>query len=270
MKIVVVAPREEHWDGTGGAIATWVQNVQVPSNHNLTVVGASKNNGNDWYFSPRRLQFAKVAISRTAALWSPFLRVKSKKLENLMWLKGLLYVFLLLPEVRNADVVYIHNRPLYGKFLRILGFSGKIILHMHNHATPYFRHMTAENLQRIDRFLFCSEYIRHAAVNECSLPEERTAVLYNGVAENQVRRVSPMSLELLFVGRLQEIKGADVAIQTVSILRENGYDATLKLIGGSESGLHDSLTPFSSTLKQMAETVNAKFGCNVITFLGPK
>jgi len=270
MKIVVVAPREEHWDGTGGAIATWVENVQVPSNQNLTVVGASRNGGNDWYNSPRRLQLAKVAISRTAALLSHLFQIKPKDLENALWLRGLLYVLLLLPEVRNADIVYIHNRPLYAKYFRVLGFSGKIILHMHNHATPYFRRMKAEHIHSIDHFLFCSEYIRHAAVNECSVPEERTAVLYNGVADNQVRHVSPMSLDLLFVGRLQEIKGTDVAIQAVSILRENGYDATLKLVGGSDFGMHDSLTPFSATLKQMAESVNAKFGSNVISFLGPK
>ena len=270
MKIVVIAPREEHWDGTGGAIATWVENVQAPSSHNLKVLGASGSNGTGWYSSPGRLQLAKATITRTAGVLSSLLQMPAKKIENAIWLRGLLYILLLLPEIRNADIVYIHNRPLYTRFLRIFGFSGRIILHMHNHATPYFRRMSATDVQRIDHFLFCSEFIRTAAVNECHIPKERTGVLYNGVPGVLAQGLSPMSLDLIFVGRLQEIKGADVAIRTISILREKGHEATLTLVGGTETGLHDSHTPYSSKLTQLAESVNAAYGPNVIRFLGPR
>lgn len=270
MKIVVLSPREEHWDGTGGAISTWVQKVQVASDRNMTVLGMSPSNEKTWYRSPHRLQILGLSINRSAVILNKIFSIPVKRIERIMWLRGFLYVLALLPEILKADVLYIHNRPQHAKFARWLGFRGKVIVHMHNDTEPYFRGISDRAIARMDLFVFCSDYIRRGAIEKCRVPVSRTEVLYNGVDDSVVPSPGPMGLDLLFVGRLQEIKGPDVAIETVALLRSKGYESTLTLIGGTDLGLHTSETPYFSALKQQAQSINSIYGPGTVRFLGPQ
>jgi D-inositol-3-phosphate glycosyltransferase len=48
---------------------------------------------------------------------------------------------------------------------------------------------------------------------------------------------------LLFVGRLQPLKGPDVAVRTLAELRRTVPDATLRIVGGASGGHHTTTSP---------------------------
>ncbi|TQL54508.1 glycosyltransferase [Subtercola boreus] len=63
----------------------------------------------------------------------------------------------------------------------------------------------------------------------------RTQVVYNGVAGPAAPSASRLTLDgglrILYVGRLSDRKGVDVAISALGILRERGSEASLEIVG---------------------------------------
>ncbi|MGQ7310901.1 glycosyltransferase family 4 protein [Microbacterium arabinogalactanolyticum] len=256
--------REERLDGTGGAVATWVRQVQIdqPQVRTIALTDASGQ------ASTKLLKFVGRAVdslSKWLASISPWSAVRW---ERLLWLKGFWYVILLRSQFRRADTLYIHNRPRYAVWARWLGYRGRILIHMHNDPVEYFRRSNAA--KRIaDGYVFCSEYARRRGVEDCGLPVARTHVLLNGVEAPAPFELVGMKPHLLFVGRLQPLKGPDIAIETLSLLRDRGVPANLTLIGGTEPGMRSVGTPYRQQLVDRAEELNARYGDTVVELLGP-
>ena len=109
-------------------------------------------------------------------------------------------------------------------------------------ATLGFRHYLANN-QKLKRsralFLAVSEFIRRKLLGQ-GFPSERVLIHYTGI---DTKRFHPASKErkpvILFVGRLEESKGAGFLIRAAGEVQRQLPEAELVLIG--EGSLRDSL-----------------------------
>lgn len=264
--LIVLVAREERLDGTGGAVATWVREVQA--HHPATAKLLALVNG-EGAASTKVLRIVSIAISAIAEALSRFTSWHKGRWERALWLRGFWYVLLLMREIRGAEVLYIHNRPRYAVFARRLGYRGRIILHMHNDPVSYFSGLRIPPAAVADRYVFCSEYARNRAVQQCGVPESRTSVILNGVEGEVPQELSQMGPKLLFVGRLQPLKGPDIAIEVVSLLRERGVPATLTVVGGTEPGLRSERTSFYECLEARVSELNSRHGSGTVSLVGP-
>lgn|GEM_PF-1171787 len=269
-RLVVLAPKEERFDGTGGAVATWISRVQLDHASTDHVVGLSVPPGDTRFATSRwaaRLDRVSAPISRGLAALT---KTPARRWQKALWLKGRLWVMLTARAFKDADVLYVHNRPAYASFARRLGFRGKIIVHMHNDPEPYFAALSPQDLAAVDAYVACSDFIRHRIMDCAAVEADRVRVVYNGV-DAPAAAVSPaaMSLHLLYVGRIQHLKGPDVAIDAVSVLREQGQQATLTIVGGTETGVRSTDTDYLRLLRARAAELNVRSTDDVVRFTGP-
>lgn len=264
--VTVLVAREERLDGTGGAVATWVDRVQARVPETLAVVGmpvASQGEGM-W------LARIDAVLNTVSQIFGRLTSTNPKRWERALWLRDFWYVVFLYRRLRKSPAIYIHNRPRYAGFVRFLGYRGKVLVHMHNDPLSYFAPLGRRAIARIDEFVFCSEFIRRRAVELCGIPWEKSSVILNGVDDIPIdTHMAPMAPRLLFVGRLQDYKGVDVAIDATRLLLDNGVPASLTIIGGSDLGLRGALTDYVRDLKTEAGLINERFGPGSVIFRGP-
>lgn len=264
--VTVLVAREERLDGTGGAVATWVDRVQAYAPETLAVVGMPVASRGEQMWLARM----DAVFSALSQVFGRLTSTNPKRWERALWLRDFWYVVLLYGRLRNSPAVYVHNRPRYSGFLRILGYQGRVIVHMHNDPLSYFEPLGPRAISEIDEFVFCSEFIRRRAVEHCGIPLERSSVVLNGVDEFLIdSQIAPMAPKMLFVGRLQDYKGVDVAIEATLLLLEQGLPASLTIIGGSDLGLRGGLSDYVHGLERQAGRINERFGPGSVVFRGP-
>ncbi len=169
----------------------------------------------------------------------------------------------LIEQLAAGDVVWFHNRPVFAAALSLAAKSkgAKVVYHFHDGldqrtARMAFRHFTP------DATIFVSEYLRQLWLQV--IPRLQNAyTVHNGADETQFypRRddgsVFDRTPVILFVGRLNPIKGAHVLIQAMKLLAERGVPALCKMIGSSYSG-NSQPTPYMQKLKNDCPT-NVEF-----------
>ncbi|MGF3055979.1 glycosyltransferase family 4 protein [Microbacterium sp. YY-01] len=266
MRVAVVAPRAERLDGTGGAVATWITEVQAHSS--WRVLGSAVSARDGWYQPHAMIKRVNALLTFIARLLSHVTSVPESRIHARLWLRDRLYVLCHWPYLRGADIVYVHNRPEYCQILRRLGYKGRLLLHMHNDPRPYFHNITNNDIQSIERFIFCSRFIRDIGVTHLGLPEKRCSVVYNGV-RSHTPTPAPMSPQILFAGRLIPGKAPDSAIRLASQLRDLGVAASLTIVGGVATGTAGGDSEFAASLRRQADSLNVRWGEEVVRFVGP-
>lgn len=264
-RIVVLLPREERVDGSGGAVATWVSHIQRGDSTTANVLSMADHNGRA---STIPLGILDRVIRAAATLMAVITPWPSIRWQRALWLRGFWYVFFVARQFRQADVLYIHNRPRYALFARWCGFRGKIVLHMHNDPVSYFKGIRNRRRDLADYVVCCSSYVRDRAVELCAVPRNSTSVIFNGVEPAPITTLVALEAKLLFVGRLQPLKGTDIAIDVVARLREQGVTATLTIVGGTEPGLRSTITDYLGEIEARADILNERYGAQTVRFLG--
>jgi lipopolysaccharide exporter len=269
--IAVVLPAEERLDGTGGAIATWTLGVFVDESSRVTIFSPAAGDANpDRYaVALSRLYnlFDSAAHGFARGLAKQFRKNESRVYSRLL-LGGVPWIALQRRAISRHDIVYIHNRPGYAFHLRQMGFRGRIVLHMHNDLANYLspRH-SQDRLDKIDLYIFCSEYLRTKAEHDYGpLP---AVVVHNGVDVLPRHRESRPPRSMAFVGRLIAEKGVDIAIEICDLLNQSGLRWTLDIYGASGSGSVDEPSEFKALLDSMAAAVNRTYGAGTVTLHGP-
>ncbi|MBF4461891.1 MULTISPECIES: MOP flippase family protein [unclassified Rathayibacter] len=273
--VAVVLAAEERFDGSGGAVATWVRETVSRSALRIAVHAprAAAVPGVD--VRRHRLYGRGYAVQRRAALLIARRRDSdpAQTLRRLS-LGGAPWLLCLAPSLRRVPTVWIHNRPRYALRLRRLGHSGRIVAHMHNDLLDYLPHDPEEArryLEAVDEWIFCSEFLRSRAVAQYGL--RVTAVLYNGVVPPVASPAvaSPVApgggaLEAVFAGRLVPEKGAVEAVDIVRRLRaERGIPLQLVIAGASGLGDDGTPTPY---VRALDEAVSAlPWGVRRVAFL---
>lgn len=273
--LAVLIPPVEPFDGTGGAVATWVREVYRRSPIPYTVFGPTA--GGDFSAG---MSVAPVTLYRAirggvlfaARLAAPLVRKSPRSIHDFVLGSGRVYLWALWPALRETRTIHLHNRPQAALWLRARGFRGELVLHMHNDLADYVTPDSVDArgiLVAVDRVLFCSEYLRAKGVADFGLDDAKTAVLYNGVdpgdrGETDQRRRST----LVFAGRLIPEKGAADAIEACRMLRERGADVRLDIFGGG-IGSDATKTPYWANVEAAAAVINEAHGASTVTVHGP-
>jgi glycosyltransferase involved in cell wall biosynthesis len=113
--------------------------------------------------------------------------------------------------------------------------SAQIVSWLHNECG--LREGASAQCEEADAFLCCSEYIRNWLLRQYQLDQARVHTALAGVDhERFYPSFGPNhggNLRVLFTGRLDQNKGVDIAVDTVSKLREQGVPIQLSVAGNA-------------------------------------
>lgn len=271
--IAVLLPEEERFDGTGGAVAHWVDRIYARSPRDYAVY-ASPAPRSTAATSPhplgntatyRRYLAVVDLLASAAGLLSGRL---ATAVRRRLRFNGRAYLWAIAPAVLSSSLIHVHNRPQYAIGLRRMGFSGRIVLHMHNDLADYVSPDEADALARVDLVLFCSDFIRGKARRDFGLANSET--VHNGVDPWNVGPAPlPSHHRLAFAGRLTREKGVLEAIEvTVEARRQTRRPYTLRIFGGPQSGSNFRETPYYREVIQAAADANDEFGLGTVDIRG--
>ncbi|MRW93039.1 glycosyltransferase [Duganella sp. FT80W] len=253
----------------GGAVEHWVDeaSVRMAGTHRITVVSRPAGDA------------ARPGVSYIGIPWTPLERWFHRIKEQVTWRNPLRY----LAKIQNVysygrrvaqavapfDVVYLHNEPNILLFLKRRP-GQKIVLHMHNDhlSMKLFRPFYRRALAKADVVLCVSDYIRRQAVAHFPEYASRFQVLFNST-DPEVFQPYPdaaaqldglVKLErghryLLYVGRLNPVKGVHVLIESFAEIRRRHPDVRLIITGSSFFG-GAARTDYERQLEELAKPVN--------------
>ncbi|WP_424936239.1 MULTISPECIES: MOP flippase family protein [Bacteria] len=271
--LAVMMPVDERFDGTGGAAASWARNAYSQ--------GAMADVDYAIYCPLNRGSFSSGIRRGPIGLYEPLDRVlracaraaasvtgrNANSIRRILTGKGKHWVWFLYPRLAGSRVVHIHNRPSYAAYLRRLGYSGRIVVHMHNDAVDSIgaalsrdRSMSAEEItEAVDLWFFCSEFLSTRAAAEFSIAD-RSGVLHNGptvtdAVPGQHGVHSP--LRLAFAGRIIPDKGV---LEAVRVAEEVGrtHPVVLDIYGGRAIGAGAGDSPYMRQVRELAEQISAE------------
>jgi glycosyltransferase involved in cell wall biosynthesis len=143
----------------------------------------------------------------------------------------------------KADVIHGHGAK-GGAYARLAGAAPATVraytphggsLHYDRSTLPGLFYLTLERalMRRGDLFLFESAYSADVFRAKIGQPEGLTRVVHNGVGPADFAPVPPASdaSDLVFLGELRMLKGVDVLIEAVGLLRRQGQPVTATLVG---------------------------------------
>jgi glycosyltransferase involved in cell wall biosynthesis len=256
---VLLSSREQFSAYYGGALARWTYEVYRRLQNELAVqVFGFPTAAKDLYPS---VQHRTSPIYRVCKVMSevPFVR----RYEEEVWLRALLR------QMRQFDVVHIHNRAQWVPVLRRLGYRGKVVLHLQN---DHLGHWSAANLDalapQLDRLAVCSSYLAQTFAPKSVHLARKTKVIYNGVdTERFVPREELRERQtIFFVGRFDREKGVLQLVRAFERVLDTHRDASLLIAGTTGFGTHQE-TPYVREVREKAERLIKTKGAN-IRFLG--
>jgi glycosyltransferase involved in cell wall biosynthesis len=147
---------------------------------------------------------------------------------------------------RDADADVLHGHGAKGgAYARLAALSRKGVVRAytpHGGSLHYSRssplglfYLTLERVltRRTDLFLFESAYGRDAFKARVGDPGSRARVVHNGVKEDEFAPIVPEAdaADLVFVGELRMLKGVDVLLDALALLKARGHELSATIIG---------------------------------------
>src|SRR5581483_8445113 len=88
-------------------------------------------------------------------------------------------------------------------------------------------------IRRGDLYLFESAFSAERFNRKVGTAPAMTRVVYNGVSASEFEPVPvrPDATDLVFIGELRLLKGVDILIDAIALLRDRGRVATLTMVG---------------------------------------
>ena len=196
MKIAVLLPYKENFSvNYAGAVSLFVKDIVKNSEHfNSTYVY-----GNMTYPKPFLKKYINLPLKKK------FFKSSSK-----------IYIeeFLKKEKLINADIIEIHNRPNYIKYLR--GLNKKIILYFHNDPLSMSGSKNAKDrlflLNNIDKILFNSKWSQDSffiKLKNEKLLKQKTSVCYQSTSRKKINFKNKQKI-ISFIGKLNSAKGYDL------------------------------------------------------------
>ena len=142
----------------------------------------------------------------------------------------------------QADVLHGHGakggayarlaRP--GRAIRVYTPHGGS-LHYDRSSPVGLLYLTLEHvlMARTELFLFESAFGRDAFVAKIGQPRALVRVVHNGVTANEFAEIAPNAdaTDLLFVGELRLLKGVDVLLDALALLKQEGRALSATIVG---------------------------------------
>ena len=136
----------------------------------------------------------------------------------------------------KSDIVEVHNRPNYIKYLKKV-YQGKIILFFHNDPLTMNGSMSITErkylLQNIDLIIFNSNWSRKrffVGINDENLHKLKTSVCFQSAPETKINFNKKEKI-ISFVGKLNNAKGYDIFGEAVCKILERYKDWKAIVIG---------------------------------------
>jgi glycosyltransferase involved in cell wall biosynthesis len=142
----------------------------------------------------------------------------------------------------GADVLHGHGAK-GGAYVRLAGSRRGIRAYTPHGGSLHYRwgsptgllYLTLERIliARTDLFLFESAYGREVFGAKLGDPGERARIVHNGVAPAEFEPImtDPRATDLVFVGELRLLKGVDVLIAAMAMLKRQGRSLTATMVG---------------------------------------
>jgi glycosyltransferase involved in cell wall biosynthesis len=158
------------------------------------------------------------------------------------------------------DIVQVHNRPALARALARALSPVPVILSLHNHAdtmrggrSPGQRRALAEALGTV---VCISEHVRGRFLD--GLPDRlagKVVTIHRGLCLGTLPQPLPPAArrrEILYVGRLNAEKGADVFVRAAALALPSLPGWSARMIGGAWFGADAPQTPFVAALRGAA------------------
>jgi len=254
----------------GGAVEYWVHEVSKrldQSKFDITIVSRPahalgvagiKYEGIAWTKLSKLFYAVKERLSKT----NPLRHLA--KIQNVA-----AYGWQVAKLVGDADLVVIHNEPNLLLFLR-RNNQQKVILHIHNEHLNIrlFRLLYRLALKKVDEIVCVSDYIRRSAIKHFPEYADKFSVVFNATdpqifkpygQEAITKLQSIVSIQadktyLLYVGRLNALKGVHVLIEAFNQIHERLPHTRLIIAGSSFFG-GAAKTSYEASLVTLAQPI---------------
>jgi len=244
---VLLSGREQFSSYFGGAVARWTYEVYSRLNDQLAVTVFGFPTDKKTLY-PLRHETNPVSHLCLIASRLP----GARRYEEMLWLRALA------GELRNYDVIHLHNRPQWVGALRDMGYAGAIILHLHNDHVSHWPSPDLDSLAgRLDHLAVCSEYLRSKFVAKSPALTAKTQVVHNGA---DLKLFYPREdlrepKTILFVGCLNKQKGVLQLLHAYERVLEAHPDAKL-VIGGAAGYGKDHDTEYVRQIRDLAQRLS--------------
>ncbi len=243
---VLLSGREKFSAYYGGALARWTYEVYSRINHeiNVTVFGFPTASQDLYPLSHQSSEAWRACdiVSRVPV---------ARRYEDQLWLRALM------PRLRRFDLLHIHNRPQWVGFLRRMGYTGAILLHLQNdHLGHWTSQMLDDLAVRVDRVVTCSSFLRDCFAPKSSALAAKTEVVFNGVNRELFfpRQEIRQRKTIFFVGRFDAEKGVLQLMQAYARILQAHPDASLIIGGTTGFGIHQE-TAYVRQVRELANSV---------------
>ena len=220
MKISVLLPYKETFSSiNAGAVSLFVKDTIKNSKYSKTsyVFGNMKNQ------KPFLKNYINIELNKS------LIRSNSKNYVS---------KFLEKEKKINSDIIEIHNRPNYIRYLKNTQ-NKKIILYFHNDPLSMNGSSSTEDriylLNKIDKILFNSEWSQERffiGIENKKLLKQKTSVCYQSTNRVKVDFSNKKNL-ISFIGKLNSAKGYDIFGKTI-IKILNKYNNWKAIVIGDE------------------------------------
>jgi len=197
-KISILLPYKENFSPNyAGAVSLYVKDTTIRSKfkNNITVFGQTN------YKKKFNLNYKNIHIHSNA--------FKSKS-------KSYVDSFIKLDEKDPSEIIEIHNRPIYLKYMFKNNFRKKIVLYFHNDPLSM---MGSENLSdrkfllnKVSQLIFNSQWSKKRfleKMGDTAFNSEKLKVIYQSAVKPKVS-FKKKKKWITFVGKLNEAKGYDL------------------------------------------------------------
>jgi glycosyltransferase involved in cell wall biosynthesis len=213
-----------------------VANGQADRGHHVGIIADSMTGG-------ERAEAALAAIAPRLKLGVHRLAIRREPvpIDAVVWAH-----FMRLIRKLEPDVLHGHGAKA-GAFIRLKGRSAKTIrvytphggsLHypLNTLKGAIYSRLERALMNRTDLFLFESAFARDTYQRTIGKPSGLVRCVFNGVTANEFDPIpiADDATDIAYVGEFRHIKGADILIDAVALLRAGGKPVTLTLAGDGE------------------------------------
>jgi glycosyltransferase involved in cell wall biosynthesis len=213
-----------------------VANGQADRGHHVGIIADSMTGG-------ERAEAALAAIAPRLKLGVHRLAIRREPvpIDAVVWAH-----FMRLIRKLKPDVLHGHGAKA-GAFIRLKGRSDKTIrvytphggsLHypLNTLKGAIYSRLERALMNRTDLFLFESAFARDTYQRTIGKPTGLVRCVFNGVTANEFDPITTAgdATDVVYVGEFRHIKGADILIDAVALLRAGGRTVTLTLAGDGE------------------------------------
>jgi glycosyltransferase involved in cell wall biosynthesis len=213
-----------------------VANGQADRGHHVGIIADSMTGG-------ERAEAALAAIAPRLKLGVHRLAIRREPvpIDAVVWAH-----FMRLIRKLKPDVLHGHGAKA-GAFIRLKGRSSQTIrvytphggsLHypLNTLKGAIYSRLERALMNRTDLFLFESAFARDTYQRTIGKPAGLVRCVFNGVTANEFDPITTADdvTDIVYVGEFRHIKGADILIDAVALLRADGRPVTLTLAGDGE------------------------------------